>query len=59
MAKLTTVLSWEREFEVKFEKEVKEGKVIQLRCKTCIEFEEKINSMKNFMREWIDGSTKG
>ena len=35
------------------------GRIMNLKCKACTEFEKEISGMNGFRRTWIDGYTSG
>ena len=56
MAKTTSVKTlkkWEEEVKSKFSYDLSGGKVSRLRCETCVAWEERISSCKNFSLNWI------
>ena len=53
MANLKTVKKREELYKCELEKEVK---LVKLKCKVCIEFENRITSIKGFSHGWITGT---
>ena len=56
MANFKTVKKWEEQFSCDLQKIFSNGKVIKLKCKTCIKFEKEITSVRGFSTSWIVGT---
>ena len=51
-----TNLKWEKSLECELEKIIESGKVVEIKCKDCIQFESRIKNIKGFNKSWIDGT---
>ena len=56
MTSLKTVVKWEKSLECELEKIIESGKVVEIKCKDCIQFESRIKNTKGFNKSWIDGT---
>ena len=56
MTSLKTVVKWEKSLECELEKIIESGKVVEIKCKDCIQFESRIKNIKGFNKSWIDGT---
>ena len=56
MRRLKTVVKWEKSLECELEKIIESGKVVEIKCKDCIQFESRIKNTKGFNKSWIDGT---
>ena len=58
-AELKTVLKWEKELKCSFTKEIRNGKVISLKCDLCVEYQyaSRLKSLRSFTPIWVTGST--
>ena len=54
MRRLKTVVKWEKSLECELEKIIESGKVVEIKCKDCIQFEGRIKNIKGFNKSWID-----
>ena len=57
-AKLTIVRKWEKELNVDLDYNMKDDKVICMRCKVCKYWETRTKSKKNFSETWLRPGTK-
>ena len=55
MVSLNSVKKWESLFLYSLEKKIEYGKVVMLKCKMCIKYEERITSIRGFSRNLIVG----
>ena len=56
MTSLKTVVKWEKSLECELEKIIESRKVVEIKCKDCIQFESRIKNIKGFNKSWIDGT---
>ena len=56
MTCLIRVVKWEKSLECELEKIIESGKVVEIKCKDCIQFESRIKNIKGFNKSWIDGT---
>ena len=56
MTSLKTVVKWEKSLECELEKIIESGKVVEIKCKDCIQFESTIKNIKGFNKSWTDGT---
>ena len=56
--KLTTVRKWEKELNIDLDYDVKNKKVICMRCKACKCWETRIKNKKKFLETWVRPGTK-
>ena len=56
-AALKTVLKWEKEFKCSFTKEIKNRKVVSVKCDLCVEYASRLRSLCSFTPIWVTGST--
>ena len=56
MATLKSVRKWETQYSCNLEKKIENGKVVMLKCKLCMKYEERITSIKGFSQNWIIGT---
>ena len=57
MVSLKSVKKWESLFSCSLEKKIENGKVVMLKCKMCVKYEERIMPTKGFSRNWIVGTS--
>ena len=50
---VNTLKKWEEKVKSKFSYDLSGGKVCRLRCETCVAWEKRISSCKNFSLNWI------
>ena len=54
---LKTVLKWERDLKCSFTKEIKNRKVVSVKCDLCVEYASRLRSLCSFTSIWVTGST--
>ena len=57
MASLKSAKKWESLFSCSLQKKIENGKVVMLKCKMYILYEERITSLKGFSQNWIVGTS--
>ena len=50
------VVKWEKSLECELEKIIESERVVEIKFKDCIQFENRIKNIKGFNRSWIDGT---
>ena len=56
---LKTLRKWESEFSIKLEFNTNpDSKIYHIKCSDCKKWETRLNSMKNFFKNWIVGTEK-
>ena len=55
-AGVKTAKKWEKELRCNLKYETNAGKAIDLRCKDCKRWQDRIQSLKNFLDIWVTGT---
>lgn len=56
-AELKTVQKWEKEFKCSFTKEIKNRKVVSVKCDLCVKYVSRLRNLRSFTPIWVTGST--